>query len=303
MKRKTKAFVAFLLTVALVLGLAPGMSPAALAEGGSYTRFKNTTTVIKFGDKDWYLINYDDSTVTLLSKECVGKSKYKPDNVDSIWSYDQSDAKVIVDQYYNNFSEAAKGAVSDGRMFLLTKQEAVDIREANINVLKCPKVSNEDYWWTCTINDPGYMTAVRCEYYGEWATTNSMPWHYECGVRPALKLKLNSVTFSYINLKGGENATASGGATTQAYFDCGTARSPMTTVAYTANSGYYFPEDYPVGTVNGITVTRDSYTQITVSGTPTADAAEITLPAATAKTTPEAPTTPVAVKCTNANNN
>lgn len=42
-------------------------------------------------------------------------------------------------------------------------------------------------------------------------------------------------------------------------------------VVYTADAGYYFPDDYHVDDVNGIYVTRNSYTQITVSGTPTAD--------------------------------
>ena len=68
------------------------------------------------------------------------------------------------------------------------------------------------------------------------------------------------------------------------------AGAAMTDVVYTANEGYYFPTDYSVTAVNGISVTRDSYTQITVSGTPTA-IAEITLTAATAKenqSTPDA---------------
>ena len=56
----------------------------------------------------------------------------------------------------------------------------------------------------------------------------------------------------------------------------------MTDVVYTADNGYYYPTDYSVAEVSGIKVTRDSYTQITVSGTPTADAA-ITLTAPTAK--------------------
>lgn len=76
----------------------------------------------------------------------------------------------------------------------------------------------------------------------------------------------------------------------------------MIDVVYTADDGYYFPEDYSVEEVNGITVTRNSYTQITVSGTPTADA-EITLTAPTAKTTPDAPTTAAATDCTTADNN
>ena len=47
----------------------------------------------------------------------------------------------------------------------------------------------------------------------------------------------------------------------------------MTPVVYTADEGYYFPEDYAVATVNGIMVKRDSESQITVYGTPTADTA------------------------------
>src|SRR5574344_757600 len=69
----------------------------------------------------------------------------------------------------------------------------------------------------------------------------------------------------------------------------------MATVVYTADSFYYFPENY-VSTVagltndavNGVSVTRNSYTQITVSGTPSATTA-ITLPAATAKTIEDRP--------------
>lgn len=45
----------------------------------------------------------------------------------------------------------------------------------------------------------------------------------------------------------------------------------MEPVVYEAEKGYYFPEDYTVDAVNGIQVKRDSYTQITVSGTPTAN--------------------------------
>ena len=54
--------------------------------------------------------------------------------------------------------------------------------------------------------------------------------------------------------------------------------SAITDVVYTADTGYYFPENYvssinglSSGTLNGITVTRDNASKITVSGTPTAD--------------------------------
>ena len=58
----------------------------------------------------------------------------------------------------------------------------------------------------------------------------------------------------------------------------------MKDVVYEANSGYYFPDDYVStisgltdGAINGIKVTRDSLTQITVSGAPTAKSTTIAL--------------------------
>ena len=68
------------------------------------------------------------------------------------------------------------------------------------------------------------------------------------------------------------------------------ADSAITNVVYTADTGYYFPENYSVTAANGISVTRNNATQITVSGTPTADTT-LTLPDATAQSkeaTPEA---------------
>ena len=99
-----------------------------------------------------------------------------------------------------------------------------------------------------------------------------------------------------VTITAGENMTTTGNASQTGL------SGAMTDVVYTANDGYYFPTDYSVAAVNGITVTRDSFTQITVSGNPTADA-EITLPAPTQKTTPDAPTTAATTDCTTADNN
>ena len=64
----------------------------------------------------------------------------------------------------------------------------------------------------------------------------------------------------------------------------------MIPVAYTANSGYYFPSDYNITSKNGISVTRNSDNKITVSGTPTGDT-QINLEAPTKqKATQNAPT-------------
>ena len=56
----------------------------------------------------------------------------------------------------------------------------------------------------------------------------------------------------------------------------------MADIVIEADSDYMFPADYSVAAQNGITVTRDSDSQITVSGAPTADV-NLTLPAATQK--------------------
>ena len=68
--------------------------------------------------------------------------------------------------------------------------------------------------------------------------------------------------------------------------------SSMDDVVYAANDGYCFPTDYAsLGTTTGITVARVSDTQITVSGTPTANTT-LALAGATAKSKPS-PTPPV----------
>ena len=53
-------------------------------------------------------------------------------------------------------------------------------------------------------------------------------------------------------------------------------------VVFTADEGWYFPEDYAVASVNGVSVTRNSFTQITVSGKPTGQV-QIILTSPTAK--------------------
>ena len=62
----------------------------------------------------------------------------------------------------------------------------------------------------------------------------------------------------------------------------------MTPVVVTADDGYYFPDNYSVAEQDGVTVTRDSASQVTVSGMPCFNV-DITLPDATAKTQAAAP--------------
>ncbi len=90
---------------------------------------------------------------------------------------------------------------------------------------------------------------------------------------------------STVTVTRGENMTVTGGDLKQTVLK----NHPIANVTITAADGCYFPEDYAANlSKDGITVTRDSLTQITVSGTPTKDVT-LTLPAATAKTKPAAP--------------
>lgn len=91
---------------------------------------------------------------------------------------------------------------------------------------------------------------------------------------------------STVTVTRGENMTVTSGDLKQTVLK----NHPIADVTITAEDGCYFPGDYAVNlSKDGITVTRDSLTQITVSGTPTAEEVTLTLPAATAKTKPAAP--------------
>ena len=91
---------------------------------------------------------------------------------------------------------------------------------------------------------------------------------------------------STVTVTRGDNMTVTSGDLKQTVLK----NHPIADVTITAADGCYFPEDYAANlSKDGITVTRDSLTQITVSGTPTADEVTLILPAATAKTTPAAP--------------
>ena len=91
---------------------------------------------------------------------------------------------------------------------------------------------------------------------------------------------------SAVTVTLGDNMTVTSGDLKQTVLK----NHPIADVTITAADGCYFPEDYAANlSKDGITVTRNSLTQITVSGTPTAEDVALTLPAATAKTTPAAP--------------
>ncbi len=107
---------------------------------------------------------------------------------------------------------------------------------------------------------------------------------YMAVTSPEYTVTKPSATTYTVTVTAGANMTTTGSATQNVNIG-----DAMTEIIYTAADGYYFPTDYTVAAVNGITVARIDFTQIKVSGTPTA-ATSITLTAPTAKTKEATPT-------------
>ena len=87
-----------------------------------------------------------------------------------------------------------------------------------------------------------------------------------------------------VNVTAGANMKVTSGSTTQS----GLLVQNMESVVVKADNGYYFPDNYNVDEKDGVKVTRNSASQVTVSGMPCFNV-DITLPAAEAKTQAAAP--------------
>ena len=191
MKNKMKQLFGIILSLVLVLGLMPGMSLTTLAEN-PYAALKNTTTPVKFDGKDWYLIDYDDSTVTLLSKEYVGASVFNTTTALGN-AYSGSTVETAVNTYYNDsISSDVKSAVVGDGMFLLTKDQANAMTDDTRKCTEYPGTES-NYWWLCSPANYGYAECVRGDYGNVHAVGS--PVNLPLGVRPALKLDLSSVIF------------------------------------------------------------------------------------------------------------
>lgn len=146
------------------------------------------------------------------------------------------------------------------------------------------------------LNEDGmYYVYLWTEYYGNWYPDNLfVAINVQDGVvqytpatgrnsynEEAFVKVVSQVTYD-VTVTQGEHMKKATNSGAESQTDLGV---PMTPVVYVADEGYYFPENYAVTSVNGIKVTRDSETQITVSGMPT-DNTQITMTAPTRKLLP-----------------
>ena len=254
--------LSFFLTLAMVVGLMPGMGLTAYAAP--------TETLL--------------TTITATAKE---QANYSTANVATVsFSYTANGSS----SYMNNGTTATWGWWG--------------------------------YGWTATVTPADGYTITKCVFYDDkdrTATDSEAPFVVETTEEdktpkvngtPILANTSKGITkikvYGYVTPATSYSVTITAGDNMTKTTGSGDAEQTgltgaMTDVVYTADNGYYYPTDYSVAEVSGIKVTRDSYTQITVSGTPTADAT-IALTAPTAKTTPDAPTA-TATDCTTADNN
>ena len=307
-----KKMMSLLLTIMMVISILPIMSRTAHADG-AYAYYVVTGNeeeledkVVRFNNMPWYIIKDESTalnagTVTLLAQGVIHKTSFGDNN-----RYSESDVKSYLDrltkyeyeQFYNVADEIVtvkvKGSDSDSevdaKLWLLSTEEASNVPE-NVR-----KVNTDTNWWLRSPGNDGKAAYVDGGSGNVSSDGADVDDGESCGVRPALKLDLSKVTFDSdtktfstkpagynVTINAGDNMTKTDTSGAASQTDVSGAITP---VVYTANDGYYFPTDYSVAEVNGISVTRNSDTQITVSGTPTADA-EITLTAPTANETPQ----------------
>ncbi len=210
-KKLGRKLLSFLLALAMVIGLMPGMGLTAKADGTTYdpasaytgydTLNTNNTTVTIDGvtGYNWYVIGYSsaDKTVTLFSKQSFGKKAFNSnDNKGN--NYANSDIKTFVEGLTGDGKPLAgiKDALADinGKLtgtpslsgavpYLLSKEEA--------QTLNNTKRGKSDTWW---LRSPDFDDPL-CAAYVQYGTIKNTGVSYTCGVRPALKLDLSKMTF------------------------------------------------------------------------------------------------------------
>ncbi len=227
MRQKMKQLLGILLTLAMVVGLMPGMSLTVYADGTTYNpastytgfgdlkKYDTEVTISEVSGKTWYVIANDTSTVTLLSKQSFGSKAFNSDKSKGN-NYETSDIKTFVDGLTGEGQPLAgiSSVISD--LTLIDKETAT-----KLSVTK--KKGEVPSWWLSTsggTSDSAWFVNGENSYVGDYGgLVNRMR-----DVRPALKLNLSSVIFESeskifslkpvgysVTLSGGANAATSGG--------------------------------------------------------------------------------------------
>ncbi len=190
--------------------------PTEVYAEGSYESLVGTTTKVTFNEKPWYIIAYDSSndipTVTLLAADTsFGTSQFA---TTAPAAYSTSIVKSKLDEMVEEGGSFAsvKDAIVDtnltdvgvngAKLYLLSAAEArqlsSNVRKINFNI----QYSGYDGWWW--LRSQGRGNSGNGNFYthyvnGSTGVVNSQSdgysSNYPFGVRPALKLNLESVIF------------------------------------------------------------------------------------------------------------
>ena len=321
-KKTGRRVLSFLLTLAMVVGMMPGMSLTAYA-ATSHGITINTAqhgTVTASVNGSAATSAEEGATVTLTANPDNG---YRLKSISGTYKGNLQETKglngtkTINGTYFNLNATDAAGAgwklANNSTITITSKDTSVKIDKVDFNIsqrgnsfnlnnvscsagtkslngntLSVSSINGTTVTLSSSVNNAGYVRFNSVTIYGTGAVdtnltistagdvnvrTFTMPTVVQGDV--TITPVFEEIPKYNVTLNGGANAITSGGNTTQTGVT-----GAMTTVTYTANSGYHFTEFANI-TNNGITATRTSDTAVTVSGTPTADAS-ITIPDAVA---------------------
>lgn len=304
-KEMKKRMLSVLMALCMVLGTAPTM---AFAAAGDITVSKATyynSGALKgmTTDFNWYQ-GEAKGRLVLTSRYLDGQTSSE----DRRWGA-FSDFGWVYDLGYDEFSDvlAHDTTATADKKFEIISYGASDTKfEYSFGTPNHYELSFELNENDIPLNEDGmYYVYLWVKYEGRYFPDNLI-----CAIRVNngaveyvaakgdnnLRNEYDSSAFRQVESQAAYNVTITAGAnmtTTSEKTTQNGLTKAMEPVVYTANDGYEFPEDYAVATVNGIMVKRDNANQITVYGTPSADAT-ITLasPSAVVPATPSTPTTP-----------
>ena len=205
MKINRKRLTGILLTLALLLGLLPGMGLTALAaDNNPFARLVNTTARVTFNNHAWHIIENESrgvnaGTVTLLAADTSFGTRAFDEKYESS-DYGSSTIKGMLDAMTapgGSFADVAT-AIADteyGKLYLLSADEAKRlsryIRKLEFTGGDC----KFGEWW---LRSPGARIKQALFVNGivGQIEEDGDAIDREYGVRPALKLNLSSVDYS-----------------------------------------------------------------------------------------------------------
>ncbi len=288
-------------------------------ESGPYESLVcNDKATVMFNGMAWYVIEDNSTaenagTLTLLARDPLCASVFNNGDryTNNIDQYSNSVVRTYLDGLTTGSGSFAGVAdaimpvdlpdvnVTGAKLYLLSEDEVQTIFSTNKFILTCTKANGVtnglNYCWTRTAvvgtaDDADHQ--IHSNHVGYWDGDNGKykskgMYVFRSGnVRPALKLDLSKVTLSpvTVNLSGGANATTTGGGRIQRFFELDSStHSPIVTVYYNGGTCCTFPStsEYYT-TTDGITVEYIDSKTLKVSGTPTKDYVNITIPDAIA---------------------